>query len=186
MDTPPAGLRFAYRFLGWRYDRLPWAGVGAFIGSALGPFVRPARFRQAVARRQLLPGEETTWWHRLSNATWTSINVTVVIAVIVAAVVGLDAIERSNSNPDPLPVVACATPPPEVTLAVLTRLGTPEVSRPARQVAAPGAAILVRIGPPDVRYAVVRPVAGTFDIQFIEPATAGLYAEAVVAVNRCE
>lgn len=133
----------------------------------------------------MLPGEETTWWHRLSNVTWTSINVTVVVVIVVALVVGLEAIKRDDALADSPPTIACATPPPDVTLAVLARLGTPESSRPAVQVEAPTSAVLVRIGPPDVRYAVVRPVAGTYDIQFIEPATAGLYADAMVAVNRC-
>ncbi len=170
-----------------RYGRFPLAGIVGLIGGALGPFLNSARLRQQIARRQLLPGEQTTWWHRLSNGTWTGINVALLIAFVTVLVVGLDAIERNDRETDELPVFACASPPPEVTVAVLERLGTFDRSRPARQVAAPGAAILVRIGPPDVRYAVVRPVGnGDFDVQPIEPATAGLYAEAMVAVNRCK
>jgi len=175
--APPAGLWFAYRFLGWRldgpyrtwlladladprwlrryrvrhlamvatsafvlisavslrYGRFPTAGIGGFIGSALGPFIFPERIRRSVARRQLLPGEETTWWHRLSNLSWTGLSLGALL-----------------------------------------------------QVDAPGEAVLVRVGPPVSLYAVVRRRDdATLDVQPVQLSAPGIYREAIDDLDHC-
>lgn len=226
--APPAGLRFAYRFLGWRieepyrawlladladptwlrryrlrnlafvttvagvciafvqwrYQRFPLAGLGGFLGGALGPFLFPDRVRQQVARRQLLARAETTWWHRLSNQTWTAINIALVVAVLTAAVVGLDAIERDDRAEQA--AVTCATPSPEVTVAVLERFGNSEVYRPTVQVDAPGNAVLVRVGPPVSLYvAVTRRADATLDVLPVELVAPGIYQQAIDDLDSC-
>lgn len=164
-----------------RTGAIPIIFFACFIGWFAGTFLFPSRTRERAASRQLLPGSNPTWFSKLSNGPWLSLQLAgliVIVVVIASAPVAEEA--------DPLPAALCSTPPPEVADAVMARVGSPDTSLRMVQLEAPAAAVLVRVGPPGRSYFVVRRATpDAFDVQPVVAGSAGIYTEALDRIDRC-